>query len=69
MNVFLQRYLEAPIKNSNISIDEWNWKPEGKFAFEIYACGANTNTNQSTYAAEKDNRSDSDRPNEGLLAA
>lgn len=69
MNVFLQKYLEPPTQDTNISPNDWNWVPEGKSALEIYACGASTNTRQSTYADEKDDRSDSDRPNEGLLVA
>lgn len=69
MNVFLQKYLEAPTKDIIISKEDWTWIPEGKSALEIYACGASTNTRQSTYANETDNRSDTDRPNEGFLAA
>lgn len=69
MNVFLQKYLEAPTQNSSIKAENWQWTPEGECAQEIYASGAATNTRESTYAAEKDDRSDSDRPNEGLIAA
>jgi hypothetical protein len=32
---------------------------------EIYASGNKTATKSSTYAAEKDNENDTDRPNEG----
>lgn len=69
MRVFATSYLEG---FSNDKIDKnkkWSWTPEGEEADRIYACGANTSTNQSTYAAEKDNRSDNDRPNEGMFVA
>jgi len=70
MKVFASSYLE---KFSSDKVDngkKWSWSPEGgKEAEEIYASGANTSSNQSTYAAEKDNRSDNDRPNEGLFVA
>lgn len=69
MNVFLQKYLEPPVQNSAIKAENWQWTPEGEFAQEIYASGAATRTRESTYAAEKDDRGDSDRPNEGLAAA
>lgn len=69
MKVFASRYLE-PMSSDSISKDEeWNWVPAGENAIEIYGSGASTSTNQSTYAAEKDNRSDSDRPNEGMYVA
>ena len=70
MKVFASTYLE---KFSSDKIDnekKWSWSPEGgKETKEIYASGANTSSTNSTYAAEKDNRSDSDRPNEGLFVA
>ena len=69
MNVFLQKYLEAPTQSSSIKAESWQWTPEGEFAQEIYASGAATKTRESTYAAEKDNSGDSDRPNEGFMAA
>ena len=69
MDVFLQKFLEVPTDNSNVNTEEWQWDPEGIGAKEIYASGAATNTRQSTYAGEKDDRQDSDRPNEGLFAA
>lgn len=47
---------------------KWSWKPANDEAFEIYASGAPTSTNQSTYAGESDDRNDTDRPNEGLMA-
>lgn len=49
--------------------EEWTWTPKDEEVRRIYASGANTRTQTSTYAAEKDNRSDSDRPNEGMLIA
>ena len=68
MKVFATQFLEVP-SNGKISDDEWKWTPDNPEAKQIYASGASTNTNQSTYAAEKDDRSDSDRPNEGMLVA
>ena len=47
----------------------WNWTPTGENAEKIFASGANTSSQTSTYAAEKDSRSDSDRPNEGMFVA
>ena len=68
MKVFSQKFLETPSADT-IGTDEWSWEPVNSDVKEIYASGASTNTNQSTYAAEKDDRSDSDRPNEGLIFA
>ncbi|MBK8639151.1 MAG: hypothetical protein IPN92_13075 [Chromatiaceae bacterium] len=68
MKVFALRYLEPPISDKPESTD-WNWKPVNEEFANIYASGAPTNTQQSTYAAESDNRGDSDRPNEGMLLA
>lgn len=69
MKVFATRYLEAPSKENKISLEDWKWEPVNKGAYDIYASGNSTSSNTSTYAAEKDNRSDSDRPNEGLYIA
>lgn len=68
MKVFATKFLEAP-SNDEISQDVWNWTPANPDAQKIYGSGASTSTAQSTYAAEKDDRSDSDRPNEGMLVA
>lgn len=70
MKVFATKFLEAP-SNDQINDNgvEWNWTPSNPDAQKIYGSGASTNTNQSTYAAEKDDRADSDRPNEGMLVA
>jgi hypothetical protein len=64
--VFASRYLEVPSKD-NIIQQNWTWTPANSEIKELYASGASTTTQQSTYAAEKDDRGDSDRPNEGLL--
>lgn len=69
MKVFASRFLETPVADTILTPDKWNWKPLGGQVQRIYASGASTSTRSSTYAAEKDNRSDSDRPNEGSLAA
>lgn len=69
MKVFASKFLESPSKDTVSKDDKWSWKPENEEICEIYASGAATSTNASTYAAEKDNRSDSDRPNEGMFVA
>ncbi len=69
MKVFATKYLEHMSDDSISSDEEWTWTPEGENATNIYASGANTRTKTSTYAAEKDDRSDTDRPNEGMLVA
>jgi hypothetical protein len=70
MKVFASSYLEKFSSDKVSNEKDWKWSPEGgEKAKEIYASGANTSSNQSTYAAEKDDRSDSDRPNEGLFVA
>lgn len=68
MKVFAMKFLEAP-SNDEIVQGKWSWIPENPDAQKIYGSGASTSTQQSTYAAEKDDRSDSDRPNEGMLVA
>ncbi|GAB4023459.1 hypothetical protein GCM10028808_73990 [Spirosoma migulaei] len=45
--------------------DIWNWQPKNPNVKHIYASGHKTATKSSTYAAERDNESDFDRPNEG----
>jgi len=68
MKVFAVKFLEVP-SNDEIGESQWKWEPANPDAQKIYASGASTSTSQSTYAAEKDDRSDSDRPNEGMLIA
>jgi hypothetical protein len=67
MKVFASQFLETMSSNINDQ-DDWSWEPANNKAYEIFASGASTSTRESTYAAETDNRSDSDRPNEGLMA-
>ncbi len=69
MKVFASKYLEAMSSDSVPQDTQWTWTPADTDALHIYACGASTSTRQSTYAAEKDDRSDSDRPNEGMFVA
>jgi hypothetical protein len=69
MKVFASSYLEGFSSDKVDGEERWSWNPEGSEASKIYASGANTSTRQSTYAAETDNRSDSDRPNEGMYVA
>lgn len=68
MKVFASRFFEAPSTDTTNPVSEWNWKPNTDVN-KIYGSGANTATRASTYAAEKDNRDDDDRPNEGLYVA
>lgn len=69
MKVFSSRFLEVPSKEEVLSGKDWSWQPENKDAFHIYASGNSTSSRESTYAAEKDSRSDTDRPNEGMFVA
>lgn len=66
IKVFASGFLEPMDKYSRLD-ENWEWEPANDVK-KIYASGAPTSTNQSTYAGESDNRSDSDRPNEGLMA-
>jgi len=68
MNVFGLNYLEKMQSEQNVDVSTWAWKPENDEAKRIYGSGISTKSRESTYAAEKDNREDSDRPNEGLAA-
>jgi len=63
MKVFAERYLEEMKYSEVPPSSEWEWEPVD--SRRIYASGANTNTRQTTYADDRDNRSDTDRPNEG----
>nr|WP_213487176.1 hypothetical protein [Mucilaginibacter sp. Bleaf8] len=65
MRVFSSKFLEDFATEQILPQDQWNWQPSNSSMKEIYASGSKTGTRQSTYAAEKDNESDSDRPNEG----
>ncbi|WP_268847848.1 hypothetical protein [Flavobacterium aestivum] len=65
MKVFATNFLERPQEETVSNPTKWNWEPYNKEIEKIYASGSKTATRQSTYAAEKDNESDSDRPNEG----
>ena len=68
MKVFGLRYLEKMQANEVVEVKDWNWKPTSSDAYRIYGSGNSTSSRESTYAAEKDNRQDEDRPNEGLAA-
>jgi len=68
MKVFGLRYLEKMQGNEVVEVSEWSWKPASNDAYRIYGSGNSTSSRESTYAAEKDNRQDEDRPNEGLAA-
>jgi hypothetical protein len=69
MKVFASRFLEAPTTEKVVDPKDWTWEPANKEVYNIYASGNNTRSNQSTYVAERDSRSDTDRPNEGLYIA
>ncbi|WP_417815927.1 hypothetical protein [Thalassospira alkalitolerans] len=68
MNVFGLKFLEPMQSDGELIAVKWSWTPEGENASRIYASGNSTRSRESTYAAEKDNRQDEDRPNEGLAA-
>ncbi len=65
MNVFGVNYLESVQENQITDNSKWGWTPHNPDMKEIYASGSKTATRSSTYAAEKDNEADTDRPNEG----
>lgn len=65
MKVFSLRFLEPLSGEKLASLTVWKWQPYNKDIVQIYASGSKTATQQSTYASEKDNESDTDRPNEG----
>jgi hypothetical protein len=65
MKVFAEQFLEANEAAVAVPLDQWSWKPRSSSAADIYASGAKTATRASTYADDRDNNSDSDRPNEG----
>jgi len=64
MKVFASNYLES-MSDGIIAEHQWSWEPIGGEVKKIYASGNNTSSQQTTYAAEKDNRSDKDSPKEG----
>ncbi|WP_155772541.1 MULTISPECIES: hypothetical protein [Mesorhizobium] len=68
MKVFGERFLETMQSNETISAEDWSWKPASGDSYRIFASGNSTRSRESTYAAERDNREDEDRPNEGLAA-
>ena len=65
MKVFAAKFLESPSTETVSNPDIWNWEPSNKDIKIIYASGSKTATRSSTYASEKDNEKDTDRPNEG----
>ena len=65
MKVFCSDYLEPLVVENVEPTENWNWQPSNLEVKEIYASGSKTATRSSTYSTEKDNESDSDRPNEG----
>lgn len=68
MNVFGLRFLEGMESDRVADPAQWSWAPSSRDGVRIYASGNSTRSQESTYAAEKDNRQDEDRPNEGLAA-
>ena len=64
MKMFGERFLE-PVFSDHAKDIDWRWTPANTDAKAVYASGGNTVSRESTYAAEKDDRSDDDRPNEG----
>jgi hypothetical protein len=62
--MFGERFLE-PLPKGDLDQITWAWEPNNPDAKAVYASGGNTISRSSTYAAEKDDREDDDRPNEG----
>jgi hypothetical protein len=69
MKIFASKFLESVQSGTIEEAEKWTWKPYDESVYEVYASGNNTSSQESTYAAEKDNRSDADRPNEGMFVA
>ena len=69
MKVFATKFLEPMSSDQSDKTELWTWTPVGKDTEKLFASGANTSTRTSTYAAEKDDWGDSDRPNEGMYVA
>ncbi|SMO70363.1 hypothetical protein SAMN06265171_10564 [Chryseobacterium rhizoplanae] len=65
MKVFSTKFLELPQSEKLKDPNSWSWEPSNKDIKKIYASGAKTATRSSTYASERDNEADTDRPNEG----
>lgn len=65
MKVFSTKFLELPQSEKLKDPNSWSWEPNNKDIKKIYASGAKTATRSSTYASERDNEADTDRPNEG----
>jgi len=65
MKVFASNYLEPLTSEIAVPTDDWNWQPVTQDLQKIYGSGNKTVTKSSTYSSEKDNESDTDRPNEG----
>lgn len=68
MIVFGMRYLEPMQSDRAETSAGWAWRPVSGDICRVYGSGNSTRSRESTYAAEKDNRQDEDRPNEGLAA-
>ena len=68
MNVFGLKFLEPMQSDQEITPQQWSWNPKSENASRVYASGNSTKSRSSTYAAERDDREDEDRPNEGLAA-
>lgn len=66
MKVFASQFLET--MDYDKEKVEWSWKPANDTAYDIYASGAPTKTQASTYADDRGSMRDTDRPNEGLIA-
>lgn len=68
MKVFGERFLEPMSSDTAATDGAWTWTPSSAAAVRTFASGNSTRSRESTYAAERDNRADEDRPNEGLAA-
>lgn len=68
MKVFALKFLEPMQADCIMDQKDWNSRPASDKHMRIYGSGNNTRSRESTYSAERDNRQDDDRPNEGLAA-
>jgi len=68
MNVFGLKFLEPMLSDQELECKDWSWTPKSDDIKRVYGSGNSTRSRESTYAAERDNRQDEDRPNEGLAA-
>ena len=65
MKVFAEKFLETQVSTPVVPVEAWSWVPRNPSVADLYASGGKTATRASTYADDRDNNADTDRPNEG----